>query len=1335
MIRDYRRALSGLLAAVMVMSQSAGVLAAESSNFAAAADGNGNYEVSGSPEAYGFPGGYGLDQEDLELKEEMAANGMAQSLEEKEDGKDYISGRIWFPAESREEADAIAAAYNAEVVKYSYGVADAELKGDNTVLDAVRAAADPGSGLPPVEPQYLCQLEPEVSEELLDSEDEGLDAAGITVDEPLKWKDYLFGNNSKEDDPEMQEPILDNPDPLLTDPSNLYDSDTEYQYQHDQVNTWEAWGSSIGSSGVKVAVIDSGVFAEHEDFIDPVSGRSIVESCVDVTRSTDGKEIEPELYVTNFHGTHVAGIIAAQLNNGKGGAGIAPGVTIKPYNIIFCSEGVYEQSDAVRAINAAVADGVDIINMSIGSKYYSVFERQAVTKAYEAGICVFASAGNSGSNDKNYPAAYASIKNTGIIAVGATNHDGKKAPYSTKGNWVTVCAPGTKIRSTSASFIKPENDKDAEISTSELKARLGSEYEPSTEGTYHRYELDTLSSNCYCEASGTSMACPVAAGVAALYLSAYGPTLNGSKVLVGKDLPKKMKSILTTYGTAVSGVGKRVNVGAMFGGESKSPAIIALDDEYNEVPRFKPKKNIYKEVSYVVLNSKATLSWNRINTESKRYNTWDKEKIYYTVDGGEPKVDPKTLTLMSGTLYKASNPLVIKNFKPGSKHTIRALAVTSSKKITPVASVTVYAPEADKTTMMNPTVKKVELKAKSTADEKKEANRGKKSIVYFSDNWYTVDDGETGSSASAKALNPSSTDVPYGLGFDEIVPTLRFTSGSSATVGDFTDNQLECIKWGSSDGNVLSVQPKEDGTCRIIPLKKGNCKVNIWVYSNGKVQKSQTISVSAKRAVDEINITGLDSIDPGKGNKAVTTTYKAECLPKEANEKKVSWYLRGGNMESSGTSAVDATGISYSDRIEIGGGTVEINTKSGKLKMTGVTADPSDPDTFLVAAISNDTGLVIETKEVTIGSKSTEGLKIAVNEDELTHFQKYREKDKDRVVYNDNGTCLKSFVVASVDIPEKFDGNDNVVRLYSKGNVPVQWTVSDKNIAKVVPGPDQKYADVYGLKGGSATINCKASDGSGKSAKITVYVKNPVASVGLGVNKDGDYGTIAVGKTLTPSASIGKTFGNPSNSTLEWELQAGYVTYDEEKDRFSLGEIDKKLTASILDSDAVTFDDKNGKTTISKTKWSRGWNDKVFIRLIAKTTDGSENSDFCEYVVTTPATGVLLFDSDFKPLEKNAMYEFKGSGGSNTIYAYVDSQGKNFNGMQVGDITVSSSKPECGAGFVDGSPKYYEKLECYAVEITLVPGDKKGTASVTVKANDGTGKSASVKVKTLASAE
>ncbi len=1335
MIRDYRRTLSGLLAAVMVMSQSAGVLAAESSNFAAAADGNGNYEVSGSPEAYGFPGGYGLDQEDLELKEEMAANGMAQSLEEKEDGKDYISGRIWFPAESREEADAIAAAYNAEVVKYSYGVADAELKGDNTVLDAVRAAADPGSGLPPVEPQYLCQLEPEVSEELLDSEDEGLDAAGITVDEPLKWKDYLFGNNSKEDDPEMQEPILDNPDPLLTDPSNLYDSDTEYQYQHDQVNTWEAWGSSIGSSGVKVAVIDSGVFAEHEDFIDPVSGRSIVESCVDVTRSTDGKVIEPELYVNNFHGTHVAGIIAAQLNNGKGGAGIAPGVTIRSYNVIFCAEGVYEQSDAVRGINAAVADGVDIINMSIGSKYYSVFERQAVTKAYEAGICVFASAGNSGSNDKNYPAAYASIKNTGIIAVGATNHDGKKAPYSTKGNWVTVCAPGTKIRSTSASFIKPENDKDAEISTSELKARLGSEYEPSMEGTYHRYELDTLSSNCYCEASGTSMACPVAAGVAALYLSAYGPTLNGSKVLVGKDLPKKMKSILTTYGTAVSGVGKRVNVGAMFGGESKSPAIIALDDEYNEVPRFKPKKNIYKEVSYVVLNSKATLSWNRINTESKRYNSWDKEKIYYTVDGGEPKVDPKTLTLMSGTLYKASNPLVIKNFKPGSKHTIRALAVTSSKKITPVASVTVYAPEADKTTMMNPTVKKVELKAKSTADEKKEANRGKKSIVYFSDNWYIVDDGETGSSASAKALNPSSIDVPYGLGFDEIVPTLKFTSGSSATVGDFTKDQLNCIYWGSSDGNVLSVQPKEDGTCRIVPLKKGNCKVNVWVYSNGKVQKSQTISVSARRAVDEINITGLDSIDPGKGNKAVTTTYKAECLPKEANEKKVSWYLRGGNMKSSGSSSVDAAGISYSDRIEIGGGTVEINTKSGKLKMTGVTADPSDPDTFLVAAISNDTGMVIETKEVTIGSKSTEGLKIAVNEDELTHFQKYREKDKDRVVYNDNGTCLKSFVVASVDIPEKFDGNDNVVRLYSKGNVPVQWTVSDKNIAKVVPGSDQKYADVYGLKGGSATINCKASDGSGKSAKITVYVKNPVASVGLGVNKDGEYGTIAVGKTLTPSASIGKTFGSPSNSTLEWELQAGYMTYDEKKDSFSPGEIDKKLTASILDSDAVTFDDKNGKTTISKTKWSRGWNDKVFIRLTAKTTDGSENSDSCEYVVTTPATGVLLFDSDFKPLEKNAMYEFKGSGESNTIYAYVDSQGKNFNGMQVGDIMVSSNKPECGAGFAVGSPKYYEQLECYAVEITLVSGDKKGTASVTVKANDGTGKSASVKVKTLASAE
>lgn len=1326
MSRNYRRVLSGLLAAVMVMSQSSGVLAADSANTDAAGNGDLNYE------AYGFTGGYELDREDLELKEEMAANGVAVSLEEKEEGRDYLSGRIWFLADSREEADAIAAAYNARVVKYSYGVADAELNEGSTVLDAVRAAADPGSGLPPVEAEYLRRLEPDVDTEPSDSEAEGLDAAGITVDEPLKWKDYLFGNNSKEDDPEMQEPILDNPDPLLADPSNLYDSSTEYQYQHDQVNTWEAWGSSIGSADVTVGVVDSGVFAGHEDFQDPGTGKSIVKKCVDVTASTDGKAIEPEVYVSGAHGTHVAGIIGAILNNGKGGAGIAPGVSINSYNVMFCSEGISLLSDSVRGINAAVADEVDIINISLGSDTYSAFERQAVARAYEAGICVFASAGNDSSNKRNYPAAYSSVKDTGIIAVGATNHDGKKANYSNSGSWVTICAPGTKIRSTMPVFIEPENKKDAELSTEELKARLGSGYIPGSESKFHRFELATLSVNNYREASGTSMSCPVAAGVAALYLSAYGPTLNGSKVLVGKDLPKKMKSILTTYGTSVTGVGKRVNVGAMFAGENKSPAIIALDDEYNEVPRFKPKKNIYKEVSYVVLNSKATLSWNRINTESKRYNSWDKEKIYYTVDGGEPKVDPKTLTLMSGTLYNASNPLVIKNFKPGSKHTIRALAVTSSKKVTPVASITVYAPEADKTTMMNPTVKKVGLKAKSTAEEKKEADRGKKSVIYFSDNYA---DYITGSSASQGNLVSSSEKNAYGLGFDEITPTLLFNNGSSATVGDFTPDQLECIKWGANNGNVVRVQPLEDGSCRITPMKKGSCKVNLWVYSNGKVQKSQGISVSVKRAVDEINITGLDSIDPGKGNKAVTTTYKAECLPKEANEKKVSWYLRGGNMESSGTSAVDAAGISYSDRIEIGGGTVEINTKSGKLKMTGVTADPSDPDTFLVAAISNDTGLVTETKEVTIGSKSTEGLKIAVNEDELTYFQKYREKDKDRVVYNDNGTCLKSFVVASVDIPEKFDGNDNVVRLYSKGNVPVQWTVSDKNIAKVVPGPDQKYADVYGLKGGSATINCKASDGSGKSAKITVYVKNPVASVGLGVNKDGDYGTIAVGKTLTPSASIGKTFGNPSNSTLEWELQAGYVTYDEEKDSFSLGEIDKKLTASILDSDAVTFDDKNGKTTISKTKWSRGWNDKVFIKLIAKTTDGSENSDFCEYVVTTPAVGVLLFDSDFKPLEKNAMYEFKGSGESNTIYAYVDGQGKNFNGMQVGDITVSSSKPECGAGYISGSPKYYEQLGCYATMIKVISGSKKGTASVTVKANDGTGKSASVKVKTLASAE
>ena len=432
MLKDYRRMLSGLMAAVLVMSQSFGVFAAESVDQVSAPDDASestvqavsSEELTGSLEAYGFPGGYDLDEEDMEFKLEMKENDMASTLAACSEGVDYEAGKIWFPADTREEADEIAAAYNAKVVWYSDGAATASLSGGRTVLDAVRAACDTGVALPPVEPVYCWGTDPVT---LDDEDDDGadpadsLDSAGaIKVDSAFTWKDFLYGNYDSEDGLEAADPILDHPDQFLQRPS-VHDATLYmYQYQHDLVNSWGAWGTTIGSASVKVALIDSGVYADHDDFKDPQTGECYIKKTKDIVQKTlsENQLVERNLPFHSVHGTHVAGIITAAINNDIGGAGIAPGVTILSYNVENDEDSMYS-ADIYRAINEAVADEAAIINMSVAGPEYSAFVRAALQTAHEKGVCVFASTGNFSTNEMYFPAGYATVKKTGVVAVGA----------------------------------------------------------------------------------------------------------------------------------------------------------------------------------------------------------------------------------------------------------------------------------------------------------------------------------------------------------------------------------------------------------------------------------------------------------------------------------------------------------------------------------------------------------------------------------------------------------------------------------------------------------------------------------------------------------------------------------------------------------------------------------------------------------------------------------------------------------------------------------------------------------------------------------------------------
>jgi subtilisin len=242
-----------------------------------------------------------------------------------------------------------------------------------------------------------------------------------------------------------------------------------------------AWGvSRIGSrvvhdagnkgGAVKVCIIDSGVDRTHPDLAGRYAGGyDFVNDDADPTDD-------------NGHGTHVAGTIAAILN-GAGVVGVAPEAQILAYKILD-STGSGSFSDAIAAVEACQAAGGKVTNNSYGSSGNpGTAVQQAFDLAYSAGVLHVASAGNSGSGTDTvgYPAKFDSV-----IAVAATDQNNARASFSSTGPKVELSAPGVSI-------------------------------------------LSTYLNGGYAYASGTSMASPHVAGLAALVFNCgLSPSTNAA---------------------------------------------------------------------------------------------------------------------------------------------------------------------------------------------------------------------------------------------------------------------------------------------------------------------------------------------------------------------------------------------------------------------------------------------------------------------------------------------------------------------------------------------------------------------------------------------------------------------------------------------------------------------------------------------------------------------------------------------------------------------------------------------------------------------------------------
>jgi len=227
----------------------------------------------------------------------------------------------------------------------------------------------------------------------------------------------------------------------------------------------EAWDYETGSSSIVIAVIDSGVAYDHPDlnantwtngdetpgngtddddngYIDDVHGWDFV------NEDNNPSDYSRDLY-GDGHGTHVAGIIAAQGNNGAGISGVMQNASIMPLQIfdLFQAgsflEGIIQAINIILAIEYAADNGAKVINCSFGGSGYSQFQYDAIEYANQKGVLIVAAAGNeTNNNDTNptYPAGY-NLPN--IISVAATEEVDELASYSNYGVLsVDVAAPG-----------------------------------------------------------------------------------------------------------------------------------------------------------------------------------------------------------------------------------------------------------------------------------------------------------------------------------------------------------------------------------------------------------------------------------------------------------------------------------------------------------------------------------------------------------------------------------------------------------------------------------------------------------------------------------------------------------------------------------------------------------------------------------------------------------------------------------------------------------------------------------------------------------------------------
>ncbi len=789
----------------------------------------------------------------------------------------------------------------------------------------------------------------------------------------------------------------------------------------------------------------------------------------------------------------------------------------------------------------------------------------------------------------------------------------------------------------------------------------------------------------YAWMSGTSMACPVVTGVCALYMS-----------WAGHISPKQMETVLEAGCTSCpdKGMGAGVvNLANMMDEKPDAPVfwIEEMDDAGNWV------QTLYFSEDYKgqAVPCESYLNLGYMGLDQSFF-------LLYTINGKTPSVKNGEIvngqvcdSLISLAPY-AGQTITLKVMQVSGmgiagKVLTQKIKVAESIKVT---GVTVSGPSyliAGKSAQFEAVVEPAD-KANQDVTWKVEALEGSglNGVKISTSGKLTT--GKTSQGrvrvwAISKADNNYKSYIDVSIApYTPVSKIVLNPTAKTIWVGEFfsinakalnaAGNSMQAeVQWSSSNTKVAVV----DELGNVTAVGKGTATITCKALDGSN--KKATCKVTVKQPVNGIEYTSSNYVYPGG-----SLTLKASTYPSNANTKGVIWSLQSA-----------PSGVSL--------------TSAGKLKV-GKNV-PVGTEILVLAQAKDDQGAHCY-------------INILVQEkvNKIT-LDAWYDGLAQGVTYKSNG-LVNTVNIFSVDLneTEEWDNITGILAvLEGPSSCDLEWTSSNPAVASV-----DEIGIVTGHKAGTAKITCKALDGSNKKATVTVKVTNPVSSMdidtsGLQMTNGNPY--VAFGKSITNKVVFTDTYGKPSNTKVEWDVNVYAVTLDSE------GYLDilEDLTDEVLRKKLVTVNSK-GKVTTKKglvDYWASYPNGvELFLEIIAYPTDGTEQLGVyaIENYLMIPATTYIMPEAN--------VIECMPEYGWGTLFS--SDQWVYFGQLGMCAFSATSSNPDvasvAGIGlYVDENGYYYTDQYDNPVYQLVFASNKAGTAKITITANDGSGTKRVITIK------